>query len=1701
MVGSTPSTASPVPVFFDLPADVLSVEEWLVQGGARTNVENLASALREEGYDDTDAIYCGSWDDLCRDLDTNKLLKPVQLRMIKRAFDAGRPATSTVSASPSSPLAQIPSPMLHSPSVPLQVPLQVPTPSAASHTASTSLQPPIPPGASTYATQLLSPLQQFEQARLCLDQLLVHVAAPVFLRYFEDRWDAWMCSNALLVCNGCNTRHAFHLITPGCVLSVASSTKHELMKIFANKSPALARGKEVLRFDVGLLCFAFDALIGVSVRRNNQKIDLIVSHARNVQAHLLNGTGDELQSAVEWLIDTTEDLMVDLQYSEPETREVRRTIERCRIAKTYLQLEQFHFDDLSHRMSETQFQRFDLYNLSAQVRARYERTLQIAEVLSRKNVGKFLFLPPVLPAQLDAAREKYAVLDTITWKTVFDFSGVEGGFLPKSAGNLKTDYFLVADSGAAKVMSATRKAEMTQAFLVIFSSDGAEKVCFFAATRSPGVDESELSQGYSLKLNMLRDCLPLPSCKFFLLYEEDAIDSDTGHSETSVFDAVLNTLNSPLPTDKSAPVAKLSPLEQTRRCSLRLLEAELSKASGGITLLVPSGVIGAHRYPLSSKVWDEFLSYADGEILDFGCGSYPLDRKTGKPCAAETKKANLHAFLDGARAAWPLFADGSLKNRSQFDDVRRTLDEPQKQSVILCHTSKAGGTTLARHVLYSLHERYICIAVSSFKSTEDIERAIAVLKRIHWEVGNEIILLIDLDGDTFPESFRNDVRQQLRKVGAFCRFLECSTHAQHGSAHKVFNNDGEFMHIELEPLTGQEATEFMERYPAWFPDRADEISRCIEQSLNLDGFSLPAQYMNEGVFDSNLLLTTVGKKEGTSGWEDRLVKFAVDSPEALISGGFWPLEVFELSSQVASFHLSDKFRLTKLPLIHCGLLAASSKYAERARHAVKKIIQYLHVNNAFEFEFLKFLVFTSLFAPSIRFTTTFYKLFDPEDRPLSQSFMEMVRCETTTGASMMEVVSIPIPKMSMIIAEHEYMFRSSKVAQAKTRSSVSVNSKEGGGAGNKCTGSPTLEAKDFPVVGLYAKEVLIPLIKKCAESSAFAQLRQHLLYTLNYAFCSFNVWHWVLRNQPTQHDKSYAFIVEFLKKSNSLKFAAEVFRDVAIAAIALTDTQVKHNVGLLTHACRLLEENKSLPEASSLLAKVTNAFAGDAVVMLRRASIAKKQMQGLIQMFKAKPTELPVKTLLEIYEESLNLFKAAIEQSQSSWSHPINGMVQLTIALISALQAKFGCLGSIDNCRAGLHHSTAQGAKRLLHYVTNGEVAKMYNLLTGSRMASKYIVADTDLERGQAYLTECINKLEHLQGKPTPLQQAQHLLHTCTYRGFYTVRGMELEKLCWCLVVIGKDVGTVITQREVPMAHQNGADEVAADASSWAIKAEMENIVEMSTALAARVHTVSVGPAHCSGVLPQISYRHCNDVWDAQCSRVMKDVPRGVSEAEALSVLYHPDQALHRWLSYPATTAHGLGRFVANVMMRVYNKLFIPSNASADKSDALEIALSKLLEASRRFGNVHTTRYFVAKQCIIKDMPLTGFIAVDCNPDLLQARINRSKHSHYAKVFQAQGTVRIFQGVVQLPLHRSTTAQSGVNSRGGEDTEYSAAQHAYEEVSQHPRWVSCAELGLSMRFYNDRNLDGSPEFGEGEDVTYAVGIKDSGLYAHGLARA
>lgn len=1710
-VATVAPVAAPAPT-----ASPLSVEEWLANGAvASSSIDLLSIALRGLGFTDTEMIYSGTWEELCGDLDDLKVpkLSPVHKRQIKKAFDLGLQQSSD-SASPLLPTTSAaPSPLSLTSTAPLSGSSSSTSVSPVENLPDTQ-QPQSVAGASVAVPPALSPaahtsprmneLAHFHQERLCLDQLLVHVAVPVFLRYFEATWDDGMDNDPNTVCKGCNTNHVFEQITPGCVLCVALLNGHSLMATFARNTPKQARGAEVLRFDVGMLCSAFDFLFGGRVRRDS-KIDDVVSNARNVQAHLMSGDHKELSSAADKLVRLVHFLMEDLGYSAEEVFVVQETIKQCRLAKTYLQLEQFHFEDLSHRVSEMQFRRFDLYNLSALVSARFERTLQIAGVLSQKAVTKILFLPPLCGSldELNACRVQYGFLETITWKTVFDFSGVEGGFLPKCAANTKTDYFF-----AAKPMSESRKLHMSQELASIVSNDAVEKACFFATfPAQPMQPFAAVCEDYLRKLTMLLEFRALPYCKFFVLSETDPNEQSEAVGSGTTIDAVLSQLNSPLGPGVSPPVAKLSPLEQTRRCSLKLLEAELSKANGGKTLLIPSGVLGAHRYPLSSKIWDEFLSHAEGEILDFGCGSYLIDRKTGEDNADAKKKTNLHAFLDGAPAAWPLFADGSLNRRSQFDAIRNALDDTNKQSVLLRHASKSGGTTLARHVLYSLHERFICIAVSSFKSTGDIEQAVEVLKHIHREVGNEIIVLIDLASEEFSESFRNDVRQHMRKISTFCRYIECSTHAQPSSTQKVVSSDGDTLHIELQPMSAAEATELMDRYPAWFPNRHTELSHCIAECLGRENFSLSSEYLSSGLFESGLVWAAIRGKEDTCGWEMQLVKFALENPEDLIQGGFWPLEVYELSSQDTSFHgINEKYKLTKLPLIHCGLLAANNKYAARARKAVQAIVEYLHASNPCEFRFLKFLVFASLFAPSVRFSTAFYKLFDAEDRPLSQSFMEMVRCETMGVSGSSTVVSIPIPKMAMIIAEHEHMFKSTNVHQTKSGASKS---------GTEKVEAVPLRARDLPVVGDYAKNVLIPLIKQCVENNRFAKLRQHLLYTLNYAFCRFNVWHWVLRNQRNQHEKSYSFIVEFLKKSNSVEFAADVFEQVAVAAIPLMSAQTKHNVGLITHACRLLEEyalNKQLNEqarvewlskASSVLARITSNFSKDPVVLLRRASIAKKEMTGLIKIHSNTPASLPLSGLRDLFESSLYLFQAATEQSENSWSHPLVGMVQLTISMIAALQAKFACAGSIEGCRAELDRCNEKGAKRLLHFVTLDEVKKMYNLLTGSRLASKYIVTDTDLERQQAYLTTCVNDLAAVCGQTTDLQKAQVLLHTCTNNGPYIVRDMELENLCWCLAVIGKDMHKMLAEPEVPPAEQSDTQALAADATNWAVKAEMENIVELSTAIAARVYSLdaSAGSRFWEGfTMPQVSRYHCNELWAAKSAEALRcSLRTGTRTNVGLSVLYHPDDALLRWLGYPATSAHGLCRHVANVMMRIYYKLFASANAPSGPTDTLDTALSKLLASSKRYGNVYTTRYFIAEHCAIEDMPLTAFIAVECNPELFRARNDRSKHGQYVRAFRTQETVRLFRGEVMPPPAQRSTGANGEEAAEEDGDEVAYAEKMYG-VPQHPRMVSCAELGLSIRFHNGSNLDGSPEFAEGQAVQYAVGIKDNGLFAHGLSR-
>lgn len=71
--------------------------------------------------------------------------------------------------------------------------------------------------------------------------------------------------------------------------------------------------------------------------------------------------------------------------------------------------------------------------------------------------------------------------------------------------------------------------------------------------------------------------------------------------------------------------------------------------------------------------------------------------------------------------------------------------------------------------------------------------------------------------------------------------------------------------------------------------------------------------------------------------------------------------------------------------------------------------------------------------------------------------------------------------------------------------------------------------------------------------------------------------------------------------------------------------------------------------------------------------------------------------------------------------------------------------------------------------------------------------------------------------------------------------------------------------------------------------------------------------------------------------------------------------------------------------------------AHLDSVDRLDTALSKLLASSARYGNLYTTRYFIARQCAIESMPLTAFIAVDCNPELFRARVVRTGVAYAAE--------------------------------------------------------------------------------------------------------
>ncbi len=150
--------------------------------------------------------------------------------------------------------------------------------------------------------------------------------------------------------------------------------------------------------------------------------------------------------------------------------------------------------------------------------------------------------------------------------------------------------------------------------------------------------------------------------------------------------------------------------------------------------------------------------------------------------------------------------------RNVRDQVEEDLKNHQIARINIFHRPGAGASTVARRVVWELHDRFPCLVMRRHPSSDTIER----ITRVYAVTNNSVLILID--GNVYDDQTTDDLFKQLKSKQTPAVLLCVRRRFDRTTG------DGQRSFRLPEELTRKEADGFRAAYSAAAPDRAKQLS-------------------------------------------------------------------------------------------------------------------------------------------------------------------------------------------------------------------------------------------------------------------------------------------------------------------------------------------------------------------------------------------------------------------------------------------------------------------------------------------------------------------------------------------------------------------------------------------------------------------------------------------------------------------------------------------------------------------------------------------------------------------------------------------------------------------------------------------------------------------------------------------------------------
>lgn len=579
----------------------------------------------------------------------------------------------------------------------------------------------------------------------------------------------------------------------------------------------------------------------------------------------------------------------------------------------------------------------------------------------------------------------------------------------------------------------------------------------------------------------------------------------------------------------------------------------------------------------------------------------------------------------------------------------------------------------------------------------------------------------------------------------------------------------------------------------------------------------------------------------------------------------------------------------------------------------------------------------------------------------------------------------------------------------------------------------------------YVKEELLPLARKSGN---------HLAEPLHGTFI-FNIWHWPLGVSGQQGFGFFLQSVYRFEQDSEYRTCETVSEAVARFFLSLKGNEytifmvtnvVRFMCFLASRSIRMSRASSLLDKADVLLDLLLPAPDYDSKISFAQGLVLRKRMEieltAWIKSRKGNSGALPLTdptNLADWFVRADQFFSQAFRRSRSSHVHAITARAQLHVRTISMLCKAVGVdtMSSLNQ-----HIRDKPWAQELVDNLSLEHPAltrkRLVEWVSQARTAARFVYADAHTAHSSQQNTEnkigtTMADIERLFGE----QQEQTAVNARVARLRHS--NLETSKLCWSLVAFGV---------QLHIRNDDGFETL------------LEDVVECSTRLAEKAGRVDSRAA-----------------WRAQPLALRQKAEaalKGLTAGRALRL--HIDDAIER---VDVGSAHGLTPYIANMMVHLAAALVEPNE---DRISALSRASQMLFGANiindgaerrNKYQNSGSTRYFLATEPALVDQPLTRFLSVSQSDDLEHLkRVHilafQSKESEKVDRCLKRARVHLFSGHVADASHLAPSLETDC--------------------------LPGVRIRFTNKFYGLNFATSDLQLGTA--VTFAVALKDRGLWAH-----